>query len=331
MFEAWTQADNDARHRFAGSMRWSKRNAKEYLLRKTGKVEKSLGPRSPGTDTAYQAFISGRADNKTRLQSLTRRLDTLAAVNRALGMGRIPQVAARILRKLNREQLLGHALIVAGTNALYAYEALAGVRFDSGLTATLDIDLLFDTRARLRLAITDETVPAIRNLIGILQQADKSFQLLQPRSFRAVNKDGYMVDLIRPQHQDELRQTRLNSVFGSEHDIESAPIEGLDYLVNAPRTSAIALDERGYPLHVSVPDPRAFAVHKLWLSKRKDRNAAKKTRDLAQAHAAAAISTQLLTLSFSDPSLAALPAAMLAGANELGNTGEPAAGTEPAW
>ena len=32
-----------------------------------------------------------------------------------------------------------------------------------------------------------------------------------------------------------------------------------------------------------VPDPRAFAVHKLWVSNQKDRDAVKKKRDLSQA------------------------------------------------
>ena len=31
-----------------------------------------------------------------------------------------------------------------------------------------------------------------------------------------------------------------------------------------------------------VPDPRAFAVHKLWLSSQKDREAVKKKRDRSQ-------------------------------------------------
>ncbi|WP_201221746.1 GSU2403 family nucleotidyltransferase fold protein [Halochromatium roseum] len=36
-----------------------------------------------------------------------------------------------------------------------------------------------------------------------------------------------------------------------------------------------------------VPDPRAFAFHKAWLSQRMDREPVKKPRDLAQAFAVA--------------------------------------------
>ncbi|KIN71136.1 DUF3620 domain containing protein [Sulfitobacter guttiformis KCTC 32187] len=40
---------------------------------------------------------------------------------------------------------------VVGTNALYAYEALAGVRFEEAMAATGDIDTLLDDRNRMRL------------------------------------------------------------------------------------------------------------------------------------------------------------------------------------
>ena len=37
------------------------------------------------------------------------------------------------------------------------------------------------------------------------------------------------------------------------------------------------------PLLINVPDPRAFAIHKAWLSSQPDRDPIKKPRDLAQA------------------------------------------------
>ena len=38
---------------------------------------------------------------------------------------------------------------------------------------------------------------------------------------------------------------------------------------------------------MTCPDPRAFALHKLWLSERDDRNPLKKKRDRHQAHTVA--------------------------------------------
>jgi hypothetical protein len=60
--------------------------------------------------------------------------------------------AARILRRLDEAGLMGRHLFVVGTHALYAYEAAAGITFESGLTATTDVDLRSDARRRLSLA-----------------------------------------------------------------------------------------------------------------------------------------------------------------------------------
>jgi hypothetical protein len=47
------------------------------------------------------------------------------------------------------------------------------------------------------------------------------------------------------------------------------------------------IGEDGFPSAMSVPDPRAFSLHKLWLSKQVNREAVKKQRDHDQAIAVA--------------------------------------------
>jgi hypothetical protein len=66
---------------------------------------------------------------------------------------------------------LGHGITVVGTNALYAYEAEAGLVFDRDQTSTGDIDLLWDVRQRLQL--TSEM--ADEGIIGLLKSVDSSF------------------------------------------------------------------------------------------------------------------------------------------------------------
>ena len=150
-YEAWRTANEEGNRRFAGSMRWGERNGKEYLLRKIGKTETSLGARSKETEATYEAFLHGRDNNKNRLKSLSARIDELAPVNIAMGLARVPSIAARILRACDERGLLGEQLVVVGTNALYAYEVLAGVHVESGLVASADIDLLYDARRHISL------------------------------------------------------------------------------------------------------------------------------------------------------------------------------------
>jgi hypothetical protein len=56
-----------------------------------------------------------------------------------------------------------------------------------------------------------------------------------------------------------------------------------------------------------VIDPRAFALHKAWVSSKEDREQVKAKRDFQQAEAAALIATRYLRRSFDSPDLAALP------------------------
>jgi maltoporin len=73
----------------------------------------------------------------------------------------VPETAARILRRLDAEGLLGRHLFVVGTHALFAYEAASGVLFDAGLTATEDVDLLWDVRRKLSLAFNAKDLSAL--------------------------------------------------------------------------------------------------------------------------------------------------------------------------
>jgi hypothetical protein len=295
-------------------MRWASRNGTDYLLRKIGKSETSLGPRSAESESTYDAFIRGRDDNKSRLEGLSARLDELAPVNVALGLGRVPQIAARILRACDDRELLGEHLVVVGTNAIYAYEAAAGVRVDSGLVATSDVDLLYDSRRHLSVAIKGMSADG---LIGILQDVDKSFAATGPRSFRAVNRNGYLVDLIRPEAKDPIRDRDRASLTELPDDLEGVAILGLSWLVNSPKLDAVAIDERGYPLRLAVIDPRAFALHKAWLSAREGRDPLKTPRDREQAKVVAEIATRYLKLPLDSHELDALPKELRALAGRL--------------
>lgn len=330
VYQTWRTANDDSNRRFAGSMRWGERSGTNYLLRKIGKTETSLGPRNSETETIHDAFIRGRAENKSRLTSLSARLDTLAPVNVAMGLGRVPTIAARIVRQCDDRRLMGGNLVVVGTNAIYAYEASAGVHVESGLVATGDVDLLFDARRHISLAVSGL---GAAGLIGILQQVDRSFVPTSPRSFRAANRDGYLVDFIRPEAKDPIRDLLPPALTSLPDDLEGAPIFGLAWLINSPKLEAIAIDERGYPVRLVVIDPRAFALHKAWLSKRQDREPIKAARDMEQAKTVATIATRYLGKSFDSHEMTALPKELRQAAPKLLEDIEtPSTGaTKPDW
>ncbi|MFZ0132307.1 MAG: nucleotidyltransferase domain-containing protein [Desulfobacterales bacterium] len=220
-------------------------------------------------------FISTRSS----LKHLKEKLKEQARFCRAARISRVPRLVTAILRLLEQHRLLGRNLQIVGTNALYAYEARAGIFLERGLLATPDMDVLWDNRPRLRLFAVEDVKH--KSLLEILQKADRSFNLLGMKSFRAVNQAGYMVDLIKPEPKSVL--TTESRQIGRGDDLVATEIRNIQWLVSSPKFEQIVIGEDGFPSTMVVPDPRSFAIHKLWLSNQADREAVKKKRDRSQA------------------------------------------------
>lgn len=105
-------------------------------------------------------------------------------------------------------------------------------------------------------------------------------------------------------------------------------IGGPAWLVNGPSFEQAVIGEDGYPLRMVTPDPRAWAVHKLRLSGRDDRDPAKKNRDRARgALAVELLRTRRPDLPFDDETLSALPRAVRALIDQAAEPG-PGAGDD---
>ncbi len=311
IFEAWEDSRAELARRFVGSMRWVERKGHVYLLRKHASREASLGRRTAKTEEIYRAFRNGRDAERNRYRELDARLKEMAPVNRALRLNRVPLITARILRHLASAQVLGRNISVVGTNSLYLYEALAGVQLRSDLLATGDVDLLWDARQSLSLSVSDFRREGV---IGYLKRADRSFRRSRGQHFRAINQNGFMVDLIHP--VNELLAARDDPV--NEEDLVGVGIDGLEWLVSAPKLDGIVIGEDGIPLRHWSVDPRAFALHKAWVAGRVDREPVKRTRDRAQSLEVAWIAKHYLGMEMSDPALSALPLFLRRYADGLG-------------
>jgi hypothetical protein len=266
---------------YSGGMHWKKSKNKEYLFRTRNRRGNgsSLGPRSPETEKVYQDFHNRKKQAADELKHIQEKLKLHARISKAAMIGRVPRLVTAILRLLEQRRLLGKNLKVIGTHALYAYEAAAGVFFESGLTATRDMDLLWDSRPRLHLVAFADLEPA--GLMGLLQKADASFRMIGTNNFRSINQTGYMVDLVKAEpksiHTKDKRQ------MGDGEDLAAAEIRNLQWLLSSPAFSQTVIGDDGYPATMIAPDPRAFALHKLWLSRQADREPIKKKRDEIQA------------------------------------------------
>jgi hypothetical protein len=290
------------RRAFRGGLYWKTVAGCDYLVRTTGphRGNRSLGPRSPKTEEAFREFTETKRDLNARIRSINQEVARQAKFCVAAGVNRVPRLAADIVRSLDASGLLGSHLIILGSHALYAYEMAAGVQLKAGLLQTEDLDTLLNTKTEMELAGSIRSA----GLLGILQRVDRTFKPQRKRSFRAVNAKGFMVDLIRAPIDSDGGLTSI----GGGSDLIAEQLRGLEWLGALPPMTQIAIADNGFPVRFAVPEPRLFALQKLWVSIQPTRDPIKRKRDLRQAEAVAQLALEYFNLSFDEPAIQALPA-----------------------
>lgn len=275
---------------FAGWRYFKKVGQREYLFHATDRQNngKSMGARSPETEAALTKWLAEKDEAKARAVQANESLAEQSVLAKAIRLGRFPSTAAKVLRFLENDGVAANFLVI-GTNALYAFEAMAGVHFVSDLTATKDFDLLWDSRQRIvMLAQTPDG--ADHGLMGLLKRIDKSFTRNEERSFQAINSKGFALEVLRPLEPTE------PPLVADKDRLVPMHLKGLDMLLAVPPVSEVVIAEDGSPLRVRVPDPAAYVLHKLWVADQPDRRADKARRDRKQAYAVARLITTSLPL-----------------------------------
>ena len=263
-------------------MTWKAVNRVDYLVKIINRTggNKSLGVRSAETERIYAEFSDGKTRAKERLNALKQTVSEFAGMCRQLMLNRVPNIVTATLRKLDNYGLLGKNILVIGTNSLYGYESAAGVQFDSGLTATTYVDFLWDARATLKLGLLDDEVAA-DGVLAILRKLDKSFEPVMHQPYRAVNRDGFYVDLVKQALHPPWRNNEPDRLANGV--LTPSWLQNIKWLLSSEQFSSIIIGQEGQPAPMVAPDPRAFAVYKHWLSIQPDREPKKKRRDQMQA------------------------------------------------
>ncbi len=264
---------------FRGGMVWKTVKGKEYLVRTTTRGgQTGLGAKDAGTDAIYEKFTTGKARAAELSSGLKQAAIKHQRLNRALRVGRTPNIIIDILLGLS-EAGLSDKFTIIGTNALYAYETAAGVRLNEAHLATRDVDLLWDNRKKLSLFTQENTLAG--GMLGFLQGIDPSFTLRDDQLYTAVNKDGYEVDILRRMGQGSDAEPGRFSALADDFWVVKA--RNADWLLSAPKFSEVVVGVNGKMARMDTVDPRAFALFKLWMADQSDREPGKRIRDASQA------------------------------------------------
>lgn len=294
LFSAWWPAEVDLERR--PRLHWNSSKGKRYLYEQRQGKRSSLGRESAALAKRKSESDAQVKALRSRVQRLRARVEEMAPVNKAFGIARVPEIAARIIRELDREGLLGAHIVIAGTNALYAYEMAAGVFIGGRYTTTGDADLIWDNRQSLLLSAT--SVVRRDGLMSILRRVDPSFKA--DYGMIVSNDRGYIVDLI-------VAENEQITVMRPEGDVEAQQIGGIEWLLTGPAFERVVVGGDGKPLRMVVPDPRTFALHKFWVSSRDDRNAVKSVKDLAHARIVATLAQSHLKMPLTAKEMPWLP------------------------
>jgi hypothetical protein len=168
--------------------------------------------------------------------------------------------------------------MVIDTHALHAFEFAAGVFIDPSPGSPLRAGAAHG----LTLAATTTMPP--EEFLARLRRADRSYKTVPGDYLAAVNKAGFRVRCLHPLTARSPHPIVLRDGPGLTVPAEAGDLTAL---LAAPKFSQVVIGRRGDPATMVVPDPRALALHKVWLSQQEDRDPGKKIRDRLQAAALA--------------------------------------------
>lgn len=295
-FEALEAAQAEATG-VRGGMYWKTVNGSDYLVRTSARnAQKSLGPRSAETEAMYASFMARKEQSDTRVKSLAAAVQRQQRMNRALFVGRVPTVVVDILNMMHRQNVAEHFTVV-GTHAIYAYEAAAGVRVESAAIATRDVDLLWDTPKRFKLATQLKRLDS--SMLALLRKVDKTFALRDGQPYTAVNSQGFEVDILRREVQEQ--DPHPAQLSDTEEDFWVVQARNAEQLVSAPRFSSVVVAANGTMARMNTVHPLAFVRFKRWLAQRPDRDPLKVARDKLQADTVAQLVDEYLPQLSSHP------------------------------
>ncbi len=252
------------------NMRIKEISGREYLYEVTDRRGnmKSKGALDPAKQDAFDTYKADKAELKDRLAQARETLREQASLYRALRLPMLPAEAGKILREADRLQFLGQQAMVVGTNALVAYALEANGFIRDAPDATLDFDIALTAL---------ETGVDRPTLWKVLKEADMTYSVNTERPFQARNAKAYEVEILSAPSRigGQIAQDRPRPIALPEQE----------WLLNGRRVDRVVGVRDGEAARIVVPDPRWFALQKLWLAEKPERDPQKEGKDRKQGFA----------------------------------------------
>lgn len=243
-------------------------DGREYLYEAIDRLNngKSLGPMTPELEQRLADYKATKHDLQERRNTALELVREIGRLARPLRLPMLSSEAGALLREIDRRRLLGNALLVVGTNSLPAYSLEAGGMIGAP-DETEDFDLAWVADQR-----SDEAA-----LWAALKAVDSTFTVNTEREFQARNAKAYEVELL-------VAPSRAETMHRQEKP-RPVPLPEQEWLLPGRRVDQVVPCRDGTAARLVVPDPRWFALHKLWLADKPARNSLKRNKDRQQGRA----------------------------------------------
>ncbi|RZF60959.1 hypothetical protein EWE75_20140 [Sphingomonas populi] len=249
------------------NMRIKEVSGREYLYEVTDRLGtmKSKGPLDAGKQEEFDQYRAEKAELKDRLAQSRATLRELGSLYRALRLPMLPVEAGKILREADRMRFLGRQAMVVGTNALVAYALEANGFIRDAPDETMDFDMA------LTATEAEEDRPT---LWKVLKEVDMTFSVNPERPFQARNAKAYEVEILSA-------PSRIKGQAARDKP-RPVPLPEQEWLLNGRPIDRVVGVRDGEAARMVVPDPRWFALQKLWMAEKPERNPQKKPKDRKQ-------------------------------------------------
>lgn len=264
-YDAWIEAEREL-YSLPYDLRRKKVGEYEYLYEifdRSGNG-KSLGAWDDDKQSQLEEYKAAKAALKERRDGARDALGESSRIARALRLPLLSADAGPILREADRRSLLGSHLLVVGTNAMAAYALEAAGTFRDVPDETEDFDLAW---------AADEPEDGTQ-LWDMLKAVDPTFTINTEREFQARNAKAYEVELL-------VAPSRVATLAGKDRP-RPVPLPEQEWLLPGRRVDQVVPCRDGSPARIVAPDPRWFALHKLWLGAQAKRNPLKRRKDTVQ-------------------------------------------------
>ncbi len=248
-----------------------------YEIRDRSGLGRSLGPWSDERQAQLAAYRAAKAEAKTRRDGARAALDESGRLARALRLPMLASAAGSILREADRRELLGSHLLVVGTNAMAAYAVEAGGFIRGAPDETDDFDFAWSALAPTRNQ---------RVLWDMLKAVDDTYTINFERTFQARNSKAYDVEVL-------VAPSRAATMYRADQP-RPVPLPEQEWLLLGRFVDRVVICRDGAPARIVAPDPRYFALQKMWLGRQPKRNALKRPKDIKQGEALLAAIAQMM-------------------------------------